>query len=58
MNSTDVPSGEITVIPPLINVATQTFPAASTAIEFTLTGQGKLVAMDWPRPGLKLHFSR
>jgi len=24
----------------------------------TLTGLGKLVAMEWPRPGLKLHFSR
>ena len=33
MNSTDPPSGEMTVIPPLISVATQTFPALSTAIE-------------------------
>lgn len=24
----------------------------------TLSGQGKLVAMDWPRPGLKLHYTR
>jgi gluconolactonase len=24
----------------------------------TLTGTGKLVAMDWPRPGLKLHYTR
>ncbi len=24
----------------------------------TLTSQGKLVAMDWPRPGLKLHYTR
>ena len=24
----------------------------------TLTGSGKLAAMDWPRPGLKLHYSR
>lgn len=24
----------------------------------TLTSLGKLVAMDWPRPGLKLHFTR
>ncbi|NOT53074.1 MAG: SMP-30/gluconolactonase/LRE family protein, partial [Deltaproteobacteria bacterium] len=24
----------------------------------TLTSTGKLVAMDWPRPGLKLHYSR
>ena len=24
----------------------------------TLTGAGKLVAMDWPRPGLKLHYTR
>ncbi len=24
----------------------------------TLTGSGKLAAMDWPRPGLKLHFNR
>ena len=23
----------------------------------TLTGTGKLVAMDWPRPGLKLHYT-
>ncbi len=23
----------------------------------TLTSLGKLVAMDWPRPGLKLHFT-
>lgn len=23
----------------------------------TLTSQGKLVAMDWPRPGLKLHYT-
>ncbi len=33
MNSTDAPSGEMTVIPPLISVATQTFPALSTASE-------------------------
>jgi gluconolactonase len=24
----------------------------------TLTGSGKLAAMDWPRPGLKLHYTR
>ncbi|MGE0821979.1 MAG: SMP-30/gluconolactonase/LRE family protein [Candidatus Binatia bacterium] len=24
----------------------------------TLSGQGKLAAMDWPRPGLKLHYNR
>jgi hypothetical protein len=24
----------------------------------TLTASGKLGAMDWPRPGLKLHFTR
>ena len=24
----------------------------------TLTGTGKLAAMDWPRPGLKLHYTR
>ncbi|MGE0683008.1 MAG: SMP-30/gluconolactonase/LRE family protein [Candidatus Binatia bacterium] len=24
----------------------------------TLSGQGKLVATDWPRPGLKLHYNR
>lgn len=24
----------------------------------TLSGTGKLVAMDWPRPGLKLHYTR
>lgn len=24
----------------------------------TLAGAGKLIAMDWPRPGLRLHFSR
>ena len=24
----------------------------------TLTGLGTLVAMDWPRPGLKLHYTR
>jgi gluconolactonase len=24
----------------------------------TLTGMGKLVALDWPRPGLKLHYTR
>jgi gluconolactonase len=24
----------------------------------TLSGSGRLVAMDWPRPGLKLHYSR
>jgi gluconolactonase len=24
----------------------------------TLSGSGRLVAMDWPRPGLKLHYAR
>jgi gluconolactonase len=32
-------------------------PDLSTAY-ITLTGSGKLVAMDWPRPGLKLHYTR
>jgi len=32
-------------------------PDLSTAY-ITLTGTGKLVAMDWPRPGLKLHYTR
>ena len=27
-------------------------------VYITLTSLGKLVAMDWPRPGLKLHFTR
>jgi gluconolactonase len=31
-------------------------PDLSTAY-ITLTGSGKLVAMDWPRPGLKLHYT-
>ena len=32
-------------------------PGLKTAY-ITLTGTGKLAAMDWPRPGLKLHFTR
>ncbi len=32
-------------------------PELKTAY-ITLTSTGKLVAMDWPRPGLKLHYTR
>lgn len=32
-------------------------PELKTAY-MTLTGTGKLVAMDWPRPGLKLHYAQ
>jgi gluconolactonase len=32
-------------------------PELKTAY-ITLTGTGKLVALDWPRPGLKLHYTR
>ena len=39
--STDRPSGEITVMPPLCSVATQTLPAPSTASESNICKPAK-----------------
>jgi len=33
-------------------------PLTFQVVYITLTGSGKLAVMDWPQPGLKLHFNR
>jgi gluconolactonase len=47
-----IPTGD-----PLITNICFGGPDLKTAY-ITLTSTGKLVAMDWPRPGLKLHYTR
>jgi len=53
------PSGGIVEFIPMPDVMTTNIcfggPDLKTAF-ITLSGTGKLVAMDWPRPGLPLHF--